>query len=585
MAALRLATRRGGILIPRPVARISVRSLTQNASPNKDPNALPPNFPHENYAVPAAHAVSTLGRIVKYVAAGAVGLGVTAVVAFEGMHYWVENVALSAPSRSDPNDLASYGWEDENVPFTGGMKGGTDPRLGWKARHALRGAWIAWEWGAGQASVIHNRSLHPEISNRSKSLIRKVAPVDRGYEMAAEYIDVAIAQARAKGLVFPDEMDPTTPNPPSLADALMAEVRDTRAPPDPTALDLLSLKAAVLERMNTPDTLAHAKELYERVLSGESQAGLPIPTARCVRLAHKIGDLAQRTGDEVEAQEWWSWGLRRVGIELPVPTTARVVKSSSWWRSSSKPTEGSTVIPTPPILPPPVLRAVTSILIAFSAADAQAGKLDRAAAVQAYTSQFLFHAPRASLGKLDIPTPMKDTAPATLQSTWEASRLATLDLHVASVAHARNDTTLNPLDLASNSTEQAEGVLSLLTPTIPTAYTTNGSKRSSMREPVHRLVRDTIATGAEAYYTQAILLERGASTGKEEDRVHRLEHSSECFERAMSLAAAESNTTDRTTRAGGEEDAVGRGEEWVRYYRGYVRTREKIMVLVGKAKE
>jgi hypothetical protein len=73
-----------------------------------------------------------------------------------------------------------------------------------------------------------------------------------------------------------------------------------------------------------------------------------------------------------------------------------------------------------------------------------------------------------------------------------------------------------------------------------------------------------------------VLLERRANlVTSKDDKIHCLEHAGEAYERAMSLASAESGTTDAKSRK--EEDTVGRGEEWTRFWTGYVRSNEKIM--------
>lgn len=134
---------------------------------------------------------------------------------FEGVHLYVEKVCLAAPSREDTDE---YGWASENQGWTGGPRGGTDPRLGMKARHALRGAWICQEWGAGSSGAVersvHTSAFHPDfVAARSMISVpsdsdegaanRGRLRVDRGYELADEYVDLAIREARRKGLVFP----------------------------------------------------------------------------------------------------------------------------------------------------------------------------------------------------------------------------------------------------------------------------------------------------------------------------------------------------------------------------------------------
>ncbi|TXT04372.1 hypothetical protein VHUM_04139 [Vanrija humicola] len=540
---------------------------------------MPADMPREDYAAPAAYTLSLMGRVIKYLVFGGLTIAVVSLASYEGTHLYVEHVALASPSRS--GDDEAFGWADENQAWTGGERGGTDPRLGFRARHALRAAWIAWEWGAGDtASTI---AIHPELRRPASPGAGSVNTVDRGYQLADEYIEAAIAAARRRGFAFPPELDPTRPAGPP------AHAAPEPVHADATALDLLMLKAGILERIGTRDAVSHARELYEQVLAARVGAGhdLPVPKARVMRLAHKLGDLAQRHGDAAEAEAWWAWGLARAGLDLP-ELKAGVVppapSTGSWWwpfgGSKAAPSE-----PAPPpatatlhALPAPVLRAATNLLISASAADAQnatpAG-LDAAAAVQALALSYLPH-PKS------VAVPSSSTGPAVLQDTWEQQRAALVTLHKASVSHARKDASADPLELASSAADAAEAVLSTLTPTLPTAFTAPSS--NPLAQPARRLLRDTLSTAAEASFTRAALLERRANlVTSTEDKVHCLEHAGEAYERAMSLAAAESGTTDAKSKK--EEDAVGRGEDWTRFWTGYVRANEKIMKLVSEGEK
>jgi hypothetical protein len=537
---------------------------------------MPEDMPRENYAAPAVYAIGTLGRVVRYIIVGAAGLALTAGLGYEGVHLYVEHVCLASPSRATPGDAEA--WADENLPWTGGEKGGTDPRLGFKARHALRGAYIAWEMGAGEAAVISRRAMHPELDRGGSMIGATTARVDRGYELADEYVDLASAQAVARGIVFPPELDVgRAPGPPTEL--------PTTSSADPTALDLLTLKAGLLERMNTAHTLAHAKDVYERVLRAQPPASDDVHRAREVRLVHKIGDLALRIGDREEAHEWWAYGLERAGLQIPQAAAKPQANSGSggswWWSFSSAPAPASPApaagSPSPATITSPALRrAATSILISTSSAAAQSGELDRAAQLQT-VARALLPTPAWTQGGSGLAgaVPTSSTASATLQAVWEASRVALLELHAASVAHARRDKTVDARAVAADAAEHAQAVLGQLTPTLPQPYVARGAATA---QPAERILRDTLLTGAEAQFTLAALLERAALWAPKTDRVHELEHASEAYERAMSLAAAESGTTDAHHL--GEADGVGRTDDWRRYYAGYVRTREKIMKIV-----
>lgn len=533
----------------RPIAgpsSVSCSVLYRSASTKlpQSPLPSPPDQPQENYADPATYTINYIGKTIKYLFLGAAGLGLSAYLAFEGTHMYIEHVALAPPSRATDDDI--YAWADENQPWTGGVKGGTDPRLGWKGRHALRGAWICWEWGAGEGGAI-SKSPMIGVSNR----------IDRGYELAEEYIDSAIVTARARGIEFPPELPHIRESPPTSV-----------ARADETALDLLLLKAGILERIATPDSIAFAKDLYERVL-GATAGGNDVREARVMRLAHKIGDLALRGGDLKEAEKWWYWGLGRAGVS--VEASAPVVEKKGWFSKGKVETASPAAAPV--ALAPPVQRAATSILISASAAEAQKGtkaSLASAAALQALAASNLPSPARPSVAA-------SGDGPASLHRTWAESRGALLNLHSGSVAHAqKND---SALEQVSTATDRSEAVLSVLTPKLPAAFTAPNSNPCA--QPAKRLLRDTLMTAAEAYFTRAALLERSAIVAAEKgdraDELHRLEHAGECYERAMSLSAAEEG---QTTRNLGDEDAVGRTEEWLRYWRGYVRVRDRMVKAV-----
>ena len=496
---------------------------------------MPPDMPREDYAAPAMYTLNYLSRILRLLLYGAIAIGGASFATFEGLHMYIEHVCMATPSRT-PAVEDPYGWQEENQGWTGGPKGGTDPRLGWKARHALRGAWICQEWGAGSAPTsISKDGLHPDMTARRGMIGGRVNPVDRGYELAEEYIDLAIAEAKRRGLVFPPNLSVTRPlGPPS-------EIKGVAG--DPAATDLLMLKAGVLERMGTPTALSQARELYEQVLPATTGAGQASAAteARTMRLASKIGDLSSRLGDGAEAMEWWKWGLSRAGIDLPTPP---VVLPKKGWFSSAKPTQA------PPVsasgeLPPPVLRATIAILTSTAARFATERQLAQAEQIQALALTLL------SESKQDT-----SSLPAQLHETWTRHRSALLSLHRATVLHALGQAAL---EAATSASSEAELVLASLTP-IPPSFATRGTP---LAPPAKQLQKDAIALAAEAAYTRGLLLEKSKEASQ-------LELAAECFERAMTLTSQE-----------GKEESGGPGrEEWARYWRGYARVRGKIDALL-----
>ncbi|OCF33575.1 hypothetical protein I316_04648 [Kwoniella heveanensis BCC8398] len=608
---------RTAIAIPRTISsaavpRISSSSLrhysqiTQRSGPTSQLG-----HPSENeYSNSAIYAFSYLSRIIRYLLYGVLALGGVSIVTFEGLHLYVEKVCMAAPSRGGSDIDDPYGWIAENQGWTGGVKGGTDPRLGQKARHALRGAWICQQWGAGgSASSMMGkstgRSFHPDFvaargmisqdggsarTGASGAVERRT--VDRGYELADEYVDLAIREARKKGLVFPPTLSGMRPaGPPST------ETPSSHGVPqgDPAVLDLFLLKAGILERINTPDALLHAKDLYETVLSSlvhakdEQHVG---SQSRVMRLAGKVGDLSARTGASSEAMSWWAWGLGRAGVEMERSVKAKIdeavkevkQEAKGWfgWSSSDKkpnptaksppPRQRSSESPSSPTgvvtsnLPPGVLRASVSLLVSASAHLATNSSLTAATALQ---SQALSLIPSPASASISSPT--SSVAQLTLHETWLQQRAALLKLHQGSVLHAQHPKATHneeALQLVTSAQEQSERIISSLQ-TLPTAYASPSS--NALTSPAKLLRRDALLTGAESAYTRAVFLERSAPTlKKHDDRVHQLELAVEGFERAMTLSALESGVEKK------DGDEVGQGEDWARYWRGYARVRGKL---------
>lgn len=498
-----------------------------SSSAGRPPLQMPHDMPREDYAAPTIYTLSYLARLIRYLLYGLLSLGAISVTAFESLHLYIENISLAAPTRISSNE---YGWEEESPSWTGGVKGGTDSRLGFRARHALRAAWICQEIGAGGGGSIGRSNLHPTMG----AIAGRVNQIDRGYELAEEYIDLAIREAKRKGLRFPPNLPARRPSPSSLkANSIEA---------DPTATDLLLLKAGVLERLSTDTSLRQAKDIYEQVLF------TPGTEARRMRLATKIGDLEQRTGGDGSA--WWEWSLSRAGLATPsftpVPVAVVAEKAKGWF--------GRSAAPTPPVEAPsmtsssnhatlsaPVLRAAITAVVSSEAQLAKSGHFTRAAAYQDLALSLLTRQPATA-------TPTSDSAE--LHDLWLAHRAALIQLHKTSITHAQGQPSF---ELAQATTTAAEAALSAI-PDPPSA-----SRALSFATKL--LSRDAHLLAAEANYIKGVLLEKQGVT-------ETLEPALESFERAMSLSSADG------------EDV--KGEEWSRYWRSYARVRDKMDKLLEK---
>ena len=511
--------------------RFSTRPpLFRNITPRSEHTPLSPNIPQIDYVGETREVLNFTGRVVRIIVLSGVTLIAVGVAGYEGLHLYVENGPMAVPSRG--ND--EWGWEDEVQGWTGGPKGGTDPRLGVKGRHAIRAAWMCQNWGAGDANGAIGRQgfFEPDymavrgMIGEDPTVIRP----DRGYEMAGEFINVALEAARVKGLVFPPTLSVLRESgPPTGA--------STSVQGDPAVVDLLLLKAGALERVGSMDSLNQAKELYEQIVTTIHSDASPIHEARVMRLATKVGTLCARMGQGDEALAWWGWGLRRVGMEIPSRIKEMKTEARSWFGKAPEAEQPSIPI----ALPPPVLRATVSLLISASTHLATRSHIPAAATLQT-TALTLLPAP----APINRPTP--STAGATLHHTWLEQRSSLLTLHLASTTYALGRPGLNLATVASN---RADNVLSALNP-LPPVYA------KAYYQAAHNLRRDALLTAAEAAYTQGILLER--------QPFPTLDHVAELFERAMSLNALET----------GKTETGAMGPEWQKYYQNFVRVKEKL---------
>ncbi|ODO08445.1 hypothetical protein L198_00175 [Cryptococcus wingfieldii CBS 7118] len=560
-------------------------------------SSVPPtrNINHRTneYTDSTIYAFSYLSRTIKYVLISLVGIGATGLIGFEGLHFWVEKVGMGAPSREDSGIDGVWGWDGEHQGWTGGPKGGTDPRLGFKARHALRAAWISQEWGAGSSASIekgmHTSAFHPDYVAARSIITRTQADqagggvrkrVDRGYEIADEYVDLAIKEAKKKGLVFPPELSGARASGPTFDNDGYKGLHG-----DPAAMDLLLLKAGVLERINTFDSLAHAKDVYEQVLSSLSSSALapgsvsPGGQAKVMRLASKVGDLCARTGSRDEATKWWSWGLGHVGIDVQRKVVGQV---------EGKPAAGVKD------LPPPVLRATIALITSASAQLATTSSLQAASELQALGLTYLTPPPLI---------PANQTPAAELHWTWLTQRSSLLKLHLSSVLYALQKTNPRSLPLLAEAKEEAEEVIADINP-MPKEYL---DKSKATTPAAKLLARDALLTGAEIAFTRGLLLERtvspAASTSSSwsipffsslttssasklrPTTLTTLQAAQKEFQRATALSLLESGADKRKKgpKEEGQEEAVvvGRGEEWAKYNRSLERVNGKIDELLG----
>ena len=523
----------------------SIPTLAAISRRDNIPTPGPSGSGSRGNANPVAQELVTItARVAKWIILIGLGTATTAIAAFEGLHLYIENSPLAIPSRGDDE----YGWEDEVQGWTGGPNGGTDPRLGSLARHALRAAWICQTWGGGnQSGIISRQGLFEPDYASVRGMIGadpEVVFADRGYELATEFVGVAMDAARRKGMVFPPELSVVRPPGPPLDRSTTGATQG-----DPTVIDLLLLRAGLMERIGTKESLYEAKDIYERVVCAMQSNLSPNQEAKVMRLSNKVGQLCTRLGDDDEALAWWDWGLGRVGLNIPSGTASAPVeqaKSSSSWSWFSKPTKSEKSEPAthqavPSTLSPAVLRAAISLIVSSETYLAQHSQV--AAAHQLETTGLsLLPAPRP------VAKPTAATAGLSLHETWLQQRSSLLTLHLAATTYAEGKPALN---LANTALTRSDAVIEDITPH-PPAYS------KALFGPAELIRRDAFLTSAEASYTRGLLLERSGEAP--------LEVIAECFERAMSLHAQQSGRT--------EEESMG--PVWEKYWKSFARVKGKM---------
>jgi tetratricopeptide (TPR) repeat protein len=348
----------------------------------------------ENYAGPTKEALSVFGKLFRFFSYGILTLGVVSYTGYEGTHWWIEHMELAA-HPSSPNDN-QFGWDEERETWTGGSKGGTDKRLGWKARHAIRSAWAALNWGPGHDLNVNG--LHAQLRLRSEESIKagRLNMVDRGYEVALTFLNYALDLARANPSI---ETDGTVIN------------------------DLLSRRAGVLERIGTRESLEDARVSYEKVLDSVVVSGT---REQAGRLAVKIGDVCRRLGGGEEAVLWWSRAVDFVSSE------GEVLESMS--KQPTSPARQVDEATSRLMKSPSAQRTLASAFVSISAYYATTNQLDSAASIEYSALHFLSRiAPPLSLDR------NMQKAPELLHTLYLQHRAALLQIHYAEVLHVLSE--------------------------------------------------------------------------------------------------------------------------------------------------
>ncbi|KIJ69404.1 hypothetical protein HYDPIDRAFT_106009 [Hydnomerulius pinastri MD-312] len=502
--------------------RAGRRHLSQDSS-QKPPTAPPgrgvdnsPLFFHNHFARPTVFTIDFFKRFAKLSILGILALGITGWTVFEGTHMWVETVELA--SELD-DEIRRWEWDRDAEKWSGGELGGTDPGLGFKGRHAVRGSWMAENWGVGSgASAVGFSGKGPQGAGG-------LNVIEARLDYAQRYLELAVQIAEGK--MGSGKIRPQTIN------------------------ELVARHGAILERMGTRDAFFEARSKYERVW-----AGLPGRGSDAARVALKLGDLNFRIGDSEDALVWWT---RTIGL----------TQGNQQAEGSATPTITQSVPSSPS-----AQRTLASTLVSLSAYYSTSHQLKHAQQVQESALALLRSIP--SPGSITTTSP-----PHVLHSLYILHRSSLISIHLAEVQYALRSPRQSSIDYLKRAAESSERValaLSGLPFQAPDAQGSNiphtpapestilpvFTKSNAMRKPAKGLLRDARRTAAEAWNLMGILSEDEKNGG--------MQRALECYERALGWAGIASD------RAGGT-GAPGEGTleaEWKVLWANYSRAREAV---------
>ncbi|KAF9464693.1 hypothetical protein BDZ94DRAFT_459789 [Collybia nuda] len=497
-----LATR-----LPRRGYRYSARTPWR-----KDTTPGPSVFVEENFAKHTLFVLDVGKRFFKFSIVGLIALGTTAATVYEGLHLYVEHVEL-APEQDA--EVKRWEWDQDTEKWTGNTtKGGTDAALGFKGRHIVRAAWMAYNWGVGYSTAVIGSD-----DNRGSGLVGPggLNIVDARLQRTEDFLNSAISIAEKR--VLNNEMDPQT------------------------ITELVVRRAMILERLG-PGYLLDSRDQYARAWVGMSQNGHD-----AARVAAKLGDISFRLGQADDALTWWSRAIRTI-VDEPFETLDSVATKFNSVPSS-----------------PSAQRLLSSVFVSLSAFYAKSGQLRHAQSIE-----------EASLNMLRSTSPpesMTSTSPPqALHALYLLQRSALLSIHLAEVLHAQRNpvaSSIHWLTSAAQSSERVVHGLSGLFTTGPGGSTNSvphiggasllpayNSSRS-LNKAANGLLRDARRTAAEAWNLMGILNE---AQGKD------LRTALRCYERAVDWAGTPPGKADIREAAEGTLES-----DWLVFWGNYTRAR------------
>jgi len=415
----------------------------------------PLNVITQNYSNPASFATEYFGRVFKYSLAGLVTLGVTLGTAFEAAHIYVENVALA--SETDP-DVRKWEWDLQGDRWSPHGSGGTDPALGFRCRHALRGAWMAQNWGTGSGESV--------IGGPDSSSV-----VDSATQSAQDFLKIAINMAmknRANGSNISEG----------------------------TLRMLITRHVALLESLGHKESLLEARSELERMWKAFPPSGV-----EASRIAQWLGDLNRRLGDFDDAVVWWTRAVRLAEGKEPTTRIPLVVPHSA---------------PASPL----AQRSLLSTLISVSAFYATTGQLKEAREMETLSLDLIRSIKQPEPCSSSSPGEALHALYILHRSAILSIHLAEVQHGLRSSPETSIQWLTNAAESServafalSEATQRASRRETTLSTTARSPLIEPYSGSTSMRRPASSLLRDSRRSAAEAWHLIGLLTEGSQSGG------------------------------------------------------------------------
>lgn len=469
----------------------------------------------ENFPKHFVFALDVGRRFIKFSVIGLTILAISVGGAFEGAHIWAEKEGLAPESDEE---VKRWQWESDADKWTGDpANGGTDPGLGFKARHLVRAAWMAYTWGIG-----HTTTAIGSRDQRGSGLVGPagIKVINPQLQLTEDFLRVAIRLAESSS----DKLNPRT------------------------LPQLFILHGTILEKLGD-DFLPEAKSELERAWAGLDANGLD-----SARVALKLGDIDSRLGLGGQALDWWTRALQLIGD-----------------KQSQKALNFDELVPDRPPSSPLAQRLLSSTFVSLSAFYAKSGQYSKAESLE--------EGALALLRAIRPPDSLATASPPqALHALFILQRSSILSIHLAEVLYAQRRPAITSVQWLTFAAESSERVARALTG-LPLVKSQEFHSKNTLPHPLERrlltsfcssrsmkgvaegLLRDARRTAAEAWNLMGVLHE--AKEGP------RSKSALECFERAVEWAGSPSPNSE-----GGREAAEGIPDvDWKVFWGNYQRAK------------